>query len=144
MIPKTTNELMIQGWTPLPDGSWEKPRIVVGRVVLEPTPNRLPSPSEAVAKEAKLHNQILDECKKRGWICFHGSMAHRTFRTEGEPDFVILADKGRTFFIEAKRATKASKLSPAQRALAHWAKRLGHAIHVVRNVKEFLEIVKPA
>lgn len=49
---------------------------------------------QAGVKESELHEQILAECARRRWIVFHGSMAHRTFRTPGEPDFVILANQG--------------------------------------------------
>ena len=92
-----------------------------------------------VEEESTLHDQILDECKKRGWLAFHGSMAHRTFRTPGEPDFIILAN-GRIFFVECK--TRAGKLSIAQSAMIAHAAKLGHTIHVVRSFREFLEIVK--
>ena len=68
-----------------------------------------------VSHEAELHEQIFDECRSRGWIALHGSMAERTCRTLGEPDFVILADGGRVLFVECK--TRTGKLSPAQAAL---------------------------
>lgn len=99
--------------------------------------------------EYKLHEFIIAECKRRGWIVFHGSMAHQTFRTKGEPDFVILANCAnaefqtrpqRVFLIECK--TKNGKLSPDQQAIKHWATTLGHTIHVVRSEQEFLEVLK--
>lgn len=95
--------------------------------------------------EYKLHEFIIAECKRRGWIVFHGSMAHQTFRTKGEPDFVILAGETdaawpRTFLIECK--TKSTKLSSDQQAIHHWAKTLGHVIHVVRSEQEFLDVIK--
>ena len=34
-----------------------------------------------VARERTLHDQIFDECRSRGWVAFHGSMAARTHRT---------------------------------------------------------------
>src|SRR5512146_2355709 len=70
---------------------------------------------DAVEHEGDLHNQILDECRRRGWIAFHGSMAKATARTLGEPDFTILADGGRKFFVECK--SKTGKLSLYQIAL---------------------------
>lgn len=95
--------------------------------------------SKVVTKESELHNQILTECSRRQWIVFHGSMAHATFRTPGEPDFVILADGGRVFLIEAKSAN--GKLSPEQAAINAWASKLGHRVVVVRSLGEFLEVV---
>lgn len=124
--------------------------------------------------EYKLHEFIIAECKRRSWISFHGSMAHKTFREKGEPDFQLLgkvktvdeifSDKAKhtvtgeemAFFsrkeieeiqnnakpklIECK--TRTSKLSPDQQAIIHWAKTLGHVIHVVRSEQEFLDVIK--
>jgi hypothetical protein len=97
------------------------------------------TPKEGCDKESELHAQIFDECRRRGWIALHGSMADRTCRTEGEPDFSIMADGGRRFDIECK--TRTGKLSPAQTAMIHHAKRLGHTVHVVRSFEEFLKLI---
>lgn len=90
-------------------------------------------------KECDLHYQIIDHCKQVGWIYFHGSMAQATARTKGEPDFVILANKGRVFFIECK--TRIGKLSIEQQGLQIWAEKLGHKIHVVRSFEEFVNVI---
>ena len=95
--------------------------------------------SEA-SREADLHEEIFSECRRRGWIALHGSMAERTCRTLGEPDFVILADGGRVLFVECK--SRNGKLSPAQVAMKHHAEKLGHTVHVVRSLAEFLEVAK--
>jgi hypothetical protein len=92
-----------------------------------------------VPRESDLHEEIFDECRRRSWIALHGSMAERTCRTLGEPDFVILADGGRVLFVECKSRT--GKLSPAQAALQHHAAKLGHTVHVVRSLEEFLKLV---
>lgn len=89
--------------------------------------------------ERDLHSQIFDECRRRGWIAFHGSMAERTHRTEGEPDFTILCDGGKLLMVECK--TRVGKLSIAQQAMAAHARKLGHMIHVVRSMEEFLKIL---
>jgi Holliday junction resolvase-like predicted endonuclease len=91
-------------------------------------------------REAELHEEVFAECRRRGWIALHGSMAERTCRTLGEPDFVILADGGRVLFVECK--TKTGKLSPAQAALKFHAEKLGHTVHVVRSLGQFLEVAK--
>lgn len=91
------------------------------------------------AKESVLHHQIIDECKSRGWIALHGSMVQATARTIGEWDFTILADNGRLFFIECK--TGKGKLSPEQIGMIAWAAKLGHGVHVVRSLEEFINIV---
>ena len=92
-----------------------------------------------VSREASLHEEIFAECRRRGWIALHGSMAERTCRTLGEPDFVILADGGRVLFVECK--SRMGKLSPAQFALKHHAEKLGHTVHVVRSLEDFFGVV---
>lgn len=98
-----------------------------------------PTGQDAGARESALHEQIFAECRRRGWIALHGSMAERTCRTLGEPDFVILASGGRVLFVECKSRT--GKLSPAQAALKFHAEKLGHAVHVVRSLVGFLNVV---
>lgn len=95
-------------------------------------------PPDATLVEQELHNQIIGHCKSNAWIYFHGSMAHSTFRTVGEPDFVILGRDGKFLMIECK--TKTGKLSPEQIAMGAWAESLGHKIHVVRSFSQYLEI----
>lgn len=105
-----------------------------------------------VEHESDLHDQIIAECKKRGWIYFHGSMAHRTKRTTGEPDFIVLGfveenwlgemPKRRVpkvWFVECK--TKTGKLSSEQLGLKMWAEKLGHTIHTCRSLEEFLKLI---
>lgn len=92
-----------------------------------------------VSREAELHGAVFDECRRRGWIALHGSMAERTCRTLGEPDFVILADGGRVLFVECK--SRSGKLSPAQAALKHHAEKLGHTVHIVRSLVEFQKLL---
>jgi hypothetical protein len=94
------------------------------------------SGNAGMGSERELHEEIFDECRRRGWIALHGSMAERTCRTLGEPDFTILADRGRVFFVECK--SRIGKLSPAQAALKHHAEKLGHRVNVVRSFGEFL------
>jgi hypothetical protein len=95
---------------------------------------------DACEVESKLHQDIREECGRRGWIVLTGSMAHRAMRTPGEFDFTILADAGRVFFVEAK--TRTGKLTVEQAALKHWAENLGHTPAVVRSLAEFLEVIK--
>lgn len=93
----------------------------------------------AVVHEADLHNDIIEECKRRQWIVFHGSMAHRAMRTPGEPDFVILAEYKKVYLIECK--SKTGKLTTEQLGIAMWSERLGHKVHVVRSMAEFLTVI---
>ena len=90
--------------------------------------------------ESELHDRILNHCRHAGWIALHSRMDQRTTRQIGDPDFTVLADGGRVFFIECKSAK--GKLSTQQQALHAWAAKLGHKVHVVRTFAEFLEVVK--
>ena len=95
---------------------------------------------EPVDVESDLHESIRKELAARGWIGFHGSMAHRSRRTVGEPDWIILGDTEQFWMIECK--TKTGKLSPAQEGLRAWARKLGHEVHVVRSMAEFLLVIE--
>lgn len=108
---------------------------VMGMVALEPKHE----PGNGVEDESDLHDQIHQECRKRGWLAFHGALTHRTYRTIGEPDWLVLGDAGRFWMVECK--TRLGKLSPAQQAVAAHAAKLQHTVHVVRSLEDFLRIV---
>lgn len=91
-------------------------------------------------RESGLHEQIRQECVKNGWLAFHGSMAHRTYRTLGEPDWIILMPEGRLLMVECKTAK--GKLTVDQAGVRLWAEKLGHKVHIVRSFEEFLEAVE--
>lgn len=95
--------------------------------------------AKAAESEASLHNEIIEHCRAKGWIYFNGSMAHKTKRTLGEPDFTLLLPHGRVLFIECKG--KNTKTSPGQLAMEAWMKNLGHTMSFVRSFEEFLKLV---
>lgn len=120
-------------------------------------------PSKPINREAELHKQIKDFCAQQfpQWVCLHGSTAHKTHRTIGEPDFVVAAQRKisqplydqfgqihgyatRTeplvVFVECKRP--GGKLSPEQQGMRLMLEKLGHKLHVVESMDEFLEVVK--
>lgn len=89
--------------------------------------------------EDELHAAILGECRRRGWIPLHGQMQFRTRRPLGEPDFVIAIEGGRTLWVEAK--TRTGKLSTEQQAFGAYLEKMGHQLHVVRSLEDFLRVV---
>ena len=99
-------------------------------------------PSDAEPREGDLHEKIEAECRRRGWCYVHSRMDRRTTTACGVPDFVVYGDGGRMWTFEAK--SRSGKLSTEQRGFMAMAERLGHRIHVVRSLREFLEIVRPA
>ena len=101
---------------------------------------RQPVSPTAVEDESQLHNDIIDYCKSKGWLPLHGSMAHRTFRTEGEWDFTIVADNKRVFFIECKK--RGGKVTTEQAGLIMHAARLGHAVYVISSMDDFRNVVE--
>jgi len=109
------------------------------RMAPKAPPPATPQKPGTIEHERDLHEQIRAECIHRGWLAFHGSMAHATHRTIGEPDFVILRDTGRLLLVEAK--ARQGKLNTEQLALRAWAEKLGHQVHIVRSFQEFLAIL---
>jgi hypothetical protein len=89
--------------------------------------------------EHELQAQIVDHCANQKWICFRGSMAHRTYRIPGEPDLIIVADEGRIYFVEVKVGGR--KLTPVQRAIKFQMQLLGHNVHIVRSLNGFLRML---
>lgn len=89
--------------------------------------------------EAALHNQILDECARRGWIAVHSRMDRATTTAKGVCDFLIIRDSGKVLLVECK--SKTGKLTIEQQGFIAWCYKLQHTVHVVRSFQEFLEII---
>lgn len=87
-----------------------------------------------------LHKPIIKFCRGKGWIYFYSNPRRKTGRTIGEPDFTILADNARVFFIECK--ARGERLSPGQWILHSAAARLGHSIYTIYTMDEFYGLVK--
>ena len=91
-------------------------------------------------RESDLHDEILAECRRRGWAVVHSRMDKRATLTPGAPDFIIGADGGRTFWIEVKRP--GGKLRPAQRDFAYLLSKNQHEPFLVTTWEEFLEVIR--
>lgn len=89
--------------------------------------------------ESKLHEQIIAECRRRGWYYVHSRMDRRTTTALGVPDFIVAADGGRTFWIEAKARNR--KLTREQAGAISWLTMLGHKSIVVHNLDGFIAAV---
>lgn len=94
--------------------------------------------SGGVELESELHRQIIEECKRRGWLAVHSRMDAPTTTQLGVADFIILAPN-RVLLIEAKSRT--GKRTPAQLGFAMWAEKLGHKVHLVRCLSDFFQAV---
>ena len=111
----------------------------LARMRTDPPTKPAPKPG---GREADLHKLILAECGRRNLVAFHGSTAHRTRRTEGEPDFVILLPGGRVLLIECK--TRGGRLSEAQIDVMTRAALLTHRVYVVRSFQDFHAVLLTA
>lgn len=100
----------------------------------------IPAVNEPVEHESELHEQIRQACMSRGWLPLHGNMAHKTYRTPGEWDYVILAEWPRLFLVECK--DREGKQSKDQLALEAWAKKLGWHPTVCRSIGDFWAYVE--
>lgn len=119
-------------WVAIQNAKRDKPSPETGRKI-----------GAAVASEIKLHEAIMAWCDAQWpqWIYIHARMDAPTTTECGSPDFIIFAPEGRVFCIECKAKDK--KQSYAQLC---WEARLKmlkwHVYKVVRNMDEFLEVVK--
>lgn len=94
---------------------------------------------EGVEDESELHRQIIDYCKQRRWVVVHSRMDMATTVAVGTTDFVIAADNGKSFWIEAK--AKGKKLTREQAGTLHWLQSLGHCAEAVYSFGQFLDTV---
>lgn len=102
---------------------------------------------EGLRSERKLHEDIMAHCDKQWprWKYVHARMDKPSTIAVGAPDFVIFTPGNeemhpRVFAIECKRGGK--KPTPEQLAWHKEMEMLGHRVHVVYSMEEFLEIVK--
>ena len=107
-----------------------------------------------VDRESELHAQIIKECMKRGWPFIHNRMDRMSTSTIGAPDFVILgvySSRGVTQFFDRTNSpeiylieckTRTGKLSVEQLGFQRMAERIGHRVHVVRSLEEFLKVIE--
>lgn len=116
----------------------------ITRFQLEQMQARLNRPGTGpVPPEKELHREIMDYCNAQWprWKYVHSRMDRATTRDQtGVSDFVIALSQCRTLYVEAKRPGE--KVSPAQRDWHAEMARLGHTVHVVHDLCEFLLAVE--
>lgn len=98
--------------------------------------------------EQKLTKEIMLECGKRNWLCFHCNVGSvltadgRIFHSglpKGFPDLLILTDDGRTFFIETK--IKPRKPTQEQLHFINLLRSKKHNSYVVYSLQEFKSVL---
>ena len=91
------------------------------------------------APESKLHEQIEDHCRSKGWLAVHSRLDRPTTTATGVADFLILADHGTLLVVECKR--RGGKPTPTQRAFAAHCRKLGHRYALVYDYFQYLSFV---
>lgn len=94
-----------------------------------------------VANELDLHNDIIKHCRTHfpQWKYIHANPTVKSTISVGAQDFTIFLPGGRTLCIECK--AKGGKVDPDQRIWHKEMQMLGHDVHVIRSMKDFLKLV---
>lgn len=103
--------------------------------------HRQPIPEDGCDSEGKLHREIIDYCNSQ-WPplpFIHARMDQRSTIGAGCPDFAIMLPGGKVLLVECKRRT--GKVSMDQAAWHLLAQGVGHTVHVVRSMEDFLKLV---
>ena len=103
---------------------------------------RASAPPDAIQRESDLHDLIMADIRRRGWLAVHSRMDMATTTAVGVPDFVIMGDKGRMWWIECKAT--GGKLTPEQQAFHAQAKHLGHIVTTVWNFDGYIQAIQEA
>jgi len=103
-------------------------------------PAHIPADAVEAGQEVSvLHKAIKDLCVSLGWQYFYNQPHKRSTATKGQPDFIIAASRGRTYYVEAKAGT--GRLSEDQQCVKEQLEANGHILHVVRSMSEFKELI---
>lgn len=108
---------------------------------------RQPVPENATVQELPLHDKIIEHCLSQWprWKYLRANPTAKSTIAKGAQDFTIFLPGGVTLCIECKSRT--GKLSADQRDWKKEMEMLGHTVHEVRSMEEFLTLVskiKPA
>jgi len=92
--------------------------------------------------ESALHLRIMEFCDSKWprWKYLHARMDRRSTIAVGAQDFTVFLPAGKTVLIECKR--KGEKRSVDQSAWAMEMERIGHKVHLVTSMDEFLDVLK--
>lgn len=105
-------------------------------------PRVQPSKGSAVEREIYLRQQILDYCAQQwpAWLVISARTDERSTIAVGAHDVTCFMP-GAVKMFELKK--KDGKVTKEQQIWIHQMATLGHTVHVIRSMEEFLTIVKP-
>ena len=94
-----------------------------------------------VDREGELHERIIAFCNAQWprWKFCHARMDKATTEAVGTEDFTIFLPKNITLHFECKK--KGGKLSDAQQCWRKELAMLGHEVHVIQSMEDFLGVV---
>jgi len=98
------------------------------------------APKGIGGREADLHEQITQWCRRKGYLVVHSRMDLPTTTAKGVPDFIIAMDGGKTWWVEAK--AKGGKLKQEQACWLAALESKRHRADLVWSFSEFLEYAK--
>ncbi len=103
-----------------------------------------PAAADAEPREIPLHDKILKWCANQWprWKVIRARPDKPSGIQVGAQDLTVFSPGGRVFCVELK--SRDGKLSKQQAAWAVEMDMLGHRVHVVRSLREFLAIVGAA
>jgi hypothetical protein len=89
-----------------------------------------------------LHEQIIKHCNEQWprWKFRHSRTDKKTHEELGVEDFTVFLPMGRTLHVECK--AKGGKLSIDQAGWINEMSKLGHTVHVVQSLDEFIQLTK--
>ena len=92
--------------------------------------------------EGSLHEEIQRYCDSNfpPWKVIHARMDKKSTIPNGAQDFTIFMPQGQVLCVECKSGT--GKLSPEQLIWSKELAMLGHTVHVVRSMEEFIKLVE--
>lgn len=100
------------------------------------------APSQAEAREMKLHDKIIALCHRQWprWKYIRARPDEPSTIAEGAQDFTIFMPNGRTLCLECK--SKTGKLSDKQRIWAKEMEMLGHTVYEVKSMDDVESILR--
>jgi len=97
--------------------------------------------SQPVDQESKLHADIIEFCDTRWprWKYIHARMDKKSCIQVGAQDFTIFLPDGRFLLVECK--ARGGKLDPDQQIWRKEMEMIGHTVHTIWSMDEFLALL---
>ena len=115
-------------------------RMIARLASVKPSNTDPSKPSKIYLYESELHDDVIAECERRGWLAIRSRMDKRATNQKGTTDFIIAASWGVVFWIECKIGK--NTVSDDQTAMLNRLSTLNQRFAVIRSLDEFLAFLK--